>query len=76
MKLLYLEWEDAASIGNSWITEEEALKNTIRRIKQVGWLLKEDKKQITLVATLDLDKKNQRYVSDGITILVKSIIKK
>ncbi|HWY36198.1 MAG TPA: hypothetical protein VNX68_16250 [Nitrosopumilaceae archaeon] len=75
MKLTYLEWIDSASIGNSWTSLEEVLKEKPRLVKQVGWILTENKEYLIIVATLDLTKEGQKYVSDGL-VVVKSLIKK
>ena len=76
MKLVYVEWEDHASIGNGWRKKEDALEETPRLVKEVGWVLKEDKKYLSIVATLDLDDKESEFVSDGIVIIKTCIRKK
>ncbi len=52
MKLIYLEWEDAVS-RNNWEETNDALEWAKKRcalVRDVGWVLHEDKKQITLAA--------------------------
>lgn len=75
MKLIYIEWEDSASIGNGWVKKEEVEKDTPRLVRQVGWIIKEEKKFITLAATIDLTKPDSEFVSDG-CVVIKSLIRK
>lgn len=56
-KLIYIEWVDASSNSN-WMSEEDtkvwiAAQNWL--VKQVGWLLQEDKRQIVIAGRLEVD---------------------
>ncbi len=54
MKLIYLEWEDATS-QNGWHTKEEVeqwIKDDNVLIRQVGWIIEENKKYLILVSRL------------------------
>ena len=54
-KLVYLEWADAISSGSGWIEEhdiDEWIDKSEYIIKQVGWLLHEDKTHITIASQL------------------------
>ncbi len=77
LKLVYIEWEDARSIGSSWRDVKELLENAGAVpiiVKEVGWIVKEDKDTIVIVSSLD-ERKDKTFVSDG-TILPKSLIRK
>lgn len=49
-KLVYIEWEDAQHDGR-WMYKDEALtwaKKQTWIVSEVGWIMKEDKKEIIL----------------------------
>ena len=56
MKLIYLEWEDSiAALEEGWLQPQQALdwaKNTDCIVKQIGWLIQEDKKYITIAGAM------------------------
>ena len=52
MKLIYIEWEDAVS-NDEWAYEDVAriwAKTTSLTVKQVGWVLEENKRYLVLVS--------------------------
>ena len=51
MKLIYIQWEDAVA-NSSWRSESDAKdwsKKTKMTIEEVGWVLEETDKYITLI---------------------------
>ena len=54
-KLIYIEWADAISSGAGWVNETD-LKRWIDDsewiIKQVGWVLKENNKFLTIASQI------------------------
>lgn len=72
-KLIYIEWEDAVGTSSQW-TSVDSIKErhkTSNRIRQVGWVIVEDKKKVTLMASLD----GRENATDGASI-PKSLIRK
>lgn len=49
---VYVEWHDATSI-DAWDDESEAIKMQPHLIRSVGWLIKEDKKSLTIALSWD-----------------------
>ncbi len=70
MKAIYIEWKDAEDC-NEWEDINE-IPNSLPLIKEVGWLIKENKECIIICR--DYDDKNQK-VAGRITI-PKAWIKK
>ena len=61
MKLIYIEWEDATSAGE-WIHEDDIkawCKEEHNIIKQVGWVIEENKKRIVVFSRFTHWKKYQ-----------------
>lgn len=57
-KLIYIEWADAISSGSGWTEEHELdrwINDTEWIIKQVGWVLHEDKKCLTIASQIKPD---------------------
>lgn len=56
MKLTYIEWQDAISPTQAWRTLDEILewdKGNSYVVKQVGWILKEDKHAIIMSSQMN-----------------------
>ena len=54
-KLVYIEWLDAMSNLSTWIDEQDAVEwseSSEGLVKQVGWLIKEDKNCVLLADRL------------------------
>jgi hypothetical protein len=51
--LMLIEWTDAASLIGSWHTYDEVREElTPKRVRSVGWLVREDAASIVLVASI------------------------
>jgi len=62
MRLIYLKWQDACS-NAGWFSKKETndwIKEASEIVEQVGWLYKEDKKQIILASRLDGQKDEEQ----------------
>ena len=61
MKLVYIEWQDACS-NSAWFHLEEARKwhdyHPKFIVRNIGWIMKEDKKGITLASRWNADNHN------------------
>ena len=59
MKLIYIEWQDVISPPQGWRTKEEVLKwgtTSNYKVKQVGWIIREDEKSILLSGQINAEK--------------------
>lgn len=76
MKLLYIEWQDAVH-NAEWFTETQAHfwhESTQYTIKECGWLVKEDKKGITLACRLKPEDGNTETQLGGLQYIPKTWI--
>lgn len=48
--LVLIEWVDSQSCG-SWVSREEAEKDTVATCKTVGWLVKKNREVVTTAAS-------------------------
>lgn len=72
-QLIYIEWEDHVGYNGSWTSFSEVDNKPII-IKSVGWLLKEDKKSLTISSCIDTqDFKQGKCIS---TILKNCIVRR
>jgi len=68
MKLIYLQWADATSPENIWMTEDEAkkwAKDDSYWIEQIGWLLEENKKYILIAGSKSTIKTDESILQYG-----------
>lgn len=67
LKLIYIEWFDACSF-NSWQSYEEAMEyakdDDYPYVSQVGWILHEDDKSITLAGRHGMNIFNGQHPSE------------
>lgn len=79
IKCVYLEWEDHCSTspagGGAW-SQIEHQDNTPSKIKTVGFIVKEDKKYITICSCYDATYPDDANVIKGVSIIIKSCITK
>lgn len=75
MKTVYLEWVDSTShSGNRWEDKERVIRHSgVSRCKTIGFVLKEDADQITIINSIDTKYDN---VSGDMTIPKCSIRKR
>lgn len=65
-KLLYLEWIDAVGPADSgWLNSEEVKEHLGREmlIKEIGWVLDENKEYISMVAGLSEEPEGSEWCS-------------
>jgi len=78
MKLLYIEWQDAVH-NAEWFPEHLATiwhESTQYTIKECGWLVKEDKRGITLASRLKPEDNNTEMQYGGLQYIPKTWILK
>jgi hypothetical protein len=78
MKLIYLEWQDAIHNAN-WFEKdlaEEWHNATQFLIKECGWLVKEDKKGITLACRYKVEDNHTVEQFGGLQYIPKTWVKK
>ena len=80
MKLVYLEWEDACDdVSTGWKTEDEVLewaKNDSWWVKEIGYVIYEDKKVTVLASKMEPGNKDYCATFKGITRIPKTWIRK
>jgi hypothetical protein len=77
-KLLYVEWQDAITMKEGWYAKEDVIdwgKSEDWLIKQVGYLIKENKKYILLATKFNPQEYGENKYSE-ITKIPKGWIKK
>lgn len=78
MKLIYIEWQDAVH-NAEWFTIDQAKlwhDETQYTIKECGWLVKEDKRGITLASRLKPQDNNTDLQVGGLQWIPKTWIVK
>jgi|TARA_R100001594_G_scaffold53578_2_gene87166 hypothetical protein len=71
LKVVKVTWLDAMSDDNTWQDLKELEKQSLKSVHCVGWILKEDKKNIILISSLDED----AQTGGGGTVIPKSCVK-
>lgn len=78
--LLLLEWEDASVLGgHSWTTREDLYDEAEKKQflnRTVGWLLRETKKYVIVVAQIAVDDEGNGHEYDLAMYIPKSLIRK
>lgn len=78
MKLLYIEWEDAVH-NAEWFTPDQAEywhDSTNYTVRECGWLVKEDKKGITIAGRFKPKDNTLDSQVGGLQYIPKTWIKK
>ncbi len=57
MKLVVVKWEDAVSESN-WSSEDTVLKSTLKAVYTAGFLVRKDKKVISIALLMSDDKED------------------
>ena len=76
-KIVYVEWDDAVSAPNGWIDDFDEWKKTSSYIiKEVGFLLEENKKEIFLASFIKEEDPNTTERHGNVRRIPKGWIKK
>ena len=76
MKLVIVDWVDACS-NRGWVDKDTLQTSTLLPCRSVGWLLKEDKECIVLVAhTSDTTEDGDFRQGNGDITIPKSTVKR